>query len=69
MTVQLIRTDGGARWRRGGDAMNPSPAEQPDDMSIEDFEELARRAPRGVPVLPRSRGARLPAEPLTARTA
>ncbi|WP_418957757.1 hypothetical protein [Streptomyces tritici] len=28
--------------------MTPSPAEQPDDMSIEDFEELARRAPEGA---------------------
>jgi Uma2 family endonuclease len=48
MTVQLIRTGSGARWRGGGDTMTPSTADEPVDMPIEDFEELARRAPETV---------------------
>ncbi|WP_407698293.1 hypothetical protein [Streptomyces marianii] len=44
MTVLLVRAGTEARWRGGGDTMTPSPADTP-DMSVEEFEELARRAP------------------------
>ncbi|MFD0369884.1 hypothetical protein [Streptomyces sp. NPDC127114] len=35
MTIRLVRTDGGARWRAGGNAMTLSPAPAPVDITLD----------------------------------
>src|SRR4051812_43644938 len=47
MTLQDAPPDVGAPWVRGGESMTPGTTDRP-QMSIEEFEQLARSAPETV---------------------